>query len=121
MVVEKINFEFWYAILDQVVLVVLQVLLLQNVQSECTGIENPNHKCRKCKYNFPYLDNKINQLDGNITDITDDSDDSSTSTLYDSEDEAFSDPIPANLSPDPDQILSQGQPIRLHVNRNLNQ
>ena len=68
---------------------------------------------------------KIVQVDGNVSDVSesssDDSHDTSNSTLYDTEDEAFSDPIPANLAPVPGQNVPAGQPIRLDVNMNHNQ
>ena len=72
----------------------------------------------------------IGQVDGNVSDLSkiddsliddEDSDDSSNSSIYDTEDEAFSDPIPANLFPVPGQNVPAGQPIRLDVNMNHNQ
>ena len=55
-----------------------------------------------------------------ITDSSSD-DDSLDSTVYDTEDEAFSDPIPANLCPVPGQDVQPGEPIRLDVNQNHGQ
>ena len=54
-------------------------------------------------------------MDGN------DSIESVNSTEYDTEDEAFGNPIPANLSPESGQVYTPGEPIRLNVNSNLNQ
>ena len=55
-----------------------------------------------------------------MSDVTenssDDNDDSLDSTNYDTEDEALSEPIPANLSPVPGQDVHPGQPIMLDVN-----
>ena len=43
-------------------------------------------------------------------------DDESDDTIYDTEDEAFSEPIPANFSPTPGQNVVPGQPINFDVN-----
>ena len=46
----------------------------------------------------------------------DSSDYDSNGTEYDTEDEVFPEPIPANLSPIPGQSVSPGQPIKLDIN-----
>ena len=70
-------------------------------------------------------DYKINQLDGNASSISvnssDDDTDSDDSTDYETEDEAFSQPIPANLVPIFGQVLNPGEPIKLDVNLKQNQ
>ena len=42
-------------------------------------------------------------------------------TEYDSEDEAFAQPIAANLEPVSGQIIAPGQPIKLDINSNKSQ
>ena len=80
--------------------------------------KNTTCKCENCTYKLSskvsFVATKIVQVDGNVSDISDgsseDSQDSSNSTLYDTEDEAFSDPIPANLAPVPGQnVLMDSQ------------
>ena len=91
--------------------------------------KNTTCKCENCTYKpssqLTIVKTKIVQVDGNVSDVSesssDDSHDTSNSTLYDTEDEAFSDPIPANLAPVPGQNVPAGQPIRLDVNMNHNQ
>ena len=91
--------------------------------------KNTMCKCENCTYKLSskvsFVPTKILQVDGNVSDMSDgssdNSHDSSNSTLYDTEDEAFSDPIPANLAPVPGQNVPDGQPIRMDVNMNHNQ
>ena len=67
------------------------------------------------------------QIDGNVSDISsnypsdDSSDNFSDDTQYDTEDEAFAEPIPANLSPIPGQNVPPGQPISFDINSNERQ
>ena len=51
----------------------------------------------------------------------DTSDDSIDGTHYDTDDEAFSEPIPANLHPVPGQDVLPGQPITMDVNQRYDQ
>ena len=71
---------------------------------------------------------KIVQVDGNesieIESLGEDSDDNSTddvldSTQYETDEEALSDPIPANLHPVPNQTIFAGKPIKLDINKNV--
>ena len=64
--------------------------------------------------NNDYVKSNIFQVDGNISDVS--SILSSNDTQYDTDDEAFAEPIAANLSPVPGQTLSHGQPIILDIN-----
>ena len=48
-------------------------------------------------------------------------DDILDSTQYETDDEALSDPIPANLHPVPNQTISAGKPIKLDINQNVSQ
>ena len=60
----------------------------------------------------------IEQIDGNIS-IG--SSDNSSDTIYDTDEEAFADVIPANLAPVADQILVPGRPIKWDDNPANNQ
>ena len=68
------------------------------------------------------IEQKIPQLDGNISDLSIQSDNSdvnktdSNDTIYSTEDEAFDEPIPANLHPVQGQLYTSGKPITLDVN-----
>ena len=60
----------------------------------------------------------IGQLDGQdsiVSNSTNHSDQSSVDTEYATDDEACSEPIPANLNPVPSQMTNQGEPITLEV------
>ena len=60
----------------------------------------------------------IGQLDGQdsiVSDATDQNDESSVDTEYATDDEACSEPIPANLHPLTSQMTNQGEPITLEV------
>ena len=66
----------------------------------------------------------IIQLDGNISDTSDvtivsddDQDQSNDSTDYETEDEAFSEAIPANFSPIQGQNVVLGQPLIFDINQ----
>lgn len=73
----------------------------------------------------PATENLI-QLDGNVSvgtsvdqdafDESDDNDDKLSDSEYETEDEAFSDPIPANLFPRAEDDVTPGQPIELDPN-----
>ena len=94
----------------------------------CIGIDCPTNvnRVRKCIYDKEGNDSEkaMIQLDGNVSvvssvdgkddSISDDNDESSDSE-YETEDEAFSDPIPANLFPVSEDI-TPGQPIKLDLN-----
>ena len=56
-------------------------------------------------------------MDGNISESSTDSlsNDDSDATEYDTEDEAFPEVVPANLSPIPDQKVEPGQPLIFDV------
>ena len=70
-----------------------------------------------------YQDTQILQLDGNLTCDSDisskescDSNDTTDESLFDSDDEVDCGPLPANLSPIPDQNVQPNQPLLLDVN-----
>ena len=52
-----------------------------------------------------------------INDVTSDDENNLSDSEYDTEDEVDPEPIPANLSPIPGQVLLPGQPIKLDVNQ----
>ena len=75
---------------------------------------------RKISSSSPILDNILPQLDGNddcssITSCNSNISDLSIITQYQSDDEAYPEPIPANLHPVPDQPNIPGQPPLLDV------
>ena len=55
------------------------------------------------------------QVDGNISDVSSIAS-TDNDTQYDTDDEAFAEPIVANLSPVPGQPLIHGQPVILDIN-----
>ena len=82
------------------------------------GITNPKYVYKKQKCIYKPGTTNILQLDGNVTDLRSDAtdgsfnnldsdvsinSDDSDKTIYNTEDEAFSDPIPVNLQPVPGQ------------------
>ena len=72
-------------------------------------------KRNPCKYK----DTNLLQVDGNISAISssgDPEDISICETVYDTDDEIDPQPIPANLSPIPNQNVVPGQPLRFDVN-----
>ena len=61
------------------------------------------------------IHNMSGSNDSLTTDVSSDDDSNLSDTEYDTEDELFPEPIPANLSPTPGQVLLPGQPIKLDV------
>ena len=104
----------------------------------CTGIDCPTNvnTVNKCKYDKEANDTGkvITQLDGNVSVVSsaDDNDNSSvfdttksddndepSDSEYETEDEAFSDPIPANFFPVSEDV-KHGQPTKLELNMKEN-
>ena len=86
-------------------------------------IVNTKCKCDKCIYenitNTLVKDSNFLQVDGNassICSISDGSYASNDDSIFDTDDEVDAQPIPANFSPVPDQIVMPGQPLQFDVN-----
>ena len=86
----------------------------QNIVNSCI-----DDKCENCSYvqnRKPSHNENIIQLDGEDDISANDDDDTSDDTIYGTEDEAFSESIPAVFSPVEGQDATQGEALRFDAN-----